>query len=368
MKILHVITGMRKAAGTSVFVGELSHKQVGRGHQVTIVHRETWRKDNFDLDPMIEFVGETTFWTTVNNRSYDIVHIHGLWETMLHRFARYAKRRNIRIVWSTHGALAKWAFNYKLWKKLPAWWLYQKRDLKQATLIHVTAQSEIADMQRVGLTNNVVVAPLGVNLPDCLHASSPAKHGITKAKLLSFIGRVAPIKGLDNLLSAFATKGIKKMAEEKNWRLVITGPDQDGYTAEIKSLVRKLGIEDFVEFSGPKFGDELQVAYDVSDVFVLPSYSENFGSVVVEALAHGVPVITTKGTPWKELEEHGCGWWIDVGVDPLAKTLLYVMSLTDEQRRVMGARGRQLVEERYTWDAVATNVLEGYEDAISTCQ
>ena len=102
-----------------------------------------------------------------------------------------------------------------------------------------------------------------------------------------------------------------------------------------------------------------------ADLFVLPSLSENFGSVVIESLAQQTPVITTKETPWDELPRVGCGWWVDAGVEPLAETLKEAISLSDQERRAMGARGRALVERKYTWDAVVKKMIEGYEITLA---
>lgn len=169
-----------------------------------------------------------------------------------------------------------------------------------------------------------------------------------------YTGRIAPIKGLDNL-----SRAVAKVAA-RDWRLVIVGPDQENHTAELKTLANKLGVADLIDFVGPKYGEDLQRMYDNADLFVLPSYSENFGSVVVEAMAHGVPVITTKGTPWQELEENKCGWWIDIGVEPLVTALKEAMALGDAQRKEMGKRGRRLVEEKYSWSAVVERLLVAY--------
>lgn len=366
MRILHVITAIQKAAGTSVFCCELCNELARRGHDVTIAVSVFSIKEWYETDSRVRLVSMNDI--ANGNERFDIIHMHGLWQTELHHFVKWALRKKIPMAWSPHGSLTKWAFRYKWWKKLPAWYLYQKRDLKHAAFIHVTAESEVADVKRVGLNNGVIVVPLGVNLTDDSSVARLADRRISKMKRVSFIGRVAPIKGLANLLRAFAFEKGKKKTGERDWRIVITGPDQEGHTAELKSLARELKIEDYVEFAGPQFGDALQAAYDEADIFVLPSYSENFGSVVVEALAHGVPVITTKGTPWKELEEYGCGWWIDVGIEPLAKALAEAMSLTDDERREMGERGRELVKGKYTWDAVATKMLKGYDDVIDGWQ
>ena len=175
-----------------------------------------------------------------------------------------------------------------------------------------------------------------------------------------YIGRIAPIKGLDNLINASAALG-----HTGDWRLRIVGPDQEGHTAELKKLALELSVNDRVEFVGPKYGDDLQREYGAADIFVLPSHSENFGSVVVEALAHALTVITTKGTPWQELETRKCGWWIDIGVEPLANALKEAMSLSPDELQSMGKRGRKLVEEKYTWKSVVDAMLDGYEEVLN---
>ena len=178
-------------------------------------------------------------------------------------------------------------------------------------------------------------------------------------KNILYTGRIAPIKGLDNLCKAVAEVNMEE------WRLIIVGPDQENHTAELRKISENFGVQGLIDFVGPKYGDDLQRMYEEADIFVLPSYSENFGSVVVEALSHSIPVIATKGTPWQELEENGCGWWIDVGIKPLVEALRTAMSLRDEERQAMGRRGRKLVEEKYTWDAVVKAMISGYEEVLN---
>ena len=145
----------------------------------------------------------------------------------------------------------------------------------------------------------------------------------------------------------------------------MSGELEKEYEAKVKARVKGLGLEDQFILTGALNDDEKWEAYARAGLFVLPTYSENFGIVIAEALWAGVPVITTKGTPWKELEERKCGWWIDVGVEPLVGALKEAMSHSDEERAAMGARGRQLVEEKYTWKAVVKAMVKGYEEILN---
>ena len=303
--------------------------------------------------------------------------------------------------------LTPWAMNNKKWKKLLGWWLYQRKDLARADLLHATAESEVEDVRRMGLRNKVMVAPLGVNIGGRIEgvinhveqvahvevgsenvemwkcgneetANNQLDERVDGKKILLFVSRVQRKKGLVNLARAWAN--LKKESSTRStcstwlnsWKVRIVGPDQEGHTQEVKAECERLGIIDDWEFVGPKYGDELQSEYANADLFVLPTYSENFGSVVIEALAHKVPVITTKGTPWSELEAEKCGKWIDLpaeGSSPsvwraLVAALKEMMSMSDEERRQMGERGRKLVEEKYTWDAVVKAVVKGYESLV----
>ena len=114
-----------------------------------------------------------------------------------------------------------------------------------------------------------------------------------------------------------------------------------------------------MEYLGEVDGEAKTRAYLDADVFVLPTFSENFGVVVAEALAHGLPVITTRGAPWADLETYGCGWWVDIGVEPLVQALREAMALSDDERRAMGERGRDYVR-RYDWDNIGQQTIDVY--------
>ena len=146
------------------------------------------------------------------------------------------------------------------------------------------------------------------------------------------------MKGLVNLVRAWAE------VRPEGWEIVIVGPDEGGHRAEVTAVARELDVQE-ITWTGEVRDEAKWGLYFDADLFVLPTFSENFGIVVAEALAAGVPAITTTGAPWGVLNERRCGWWIDVGVEPLAAALREATGLSDERRAEMGRRGRSYVEE-----------------------
>jgi glycosyltransferase involved in cell wall biosynthesis len=363
MKVLHVISGLGKAAGTSVFCMELcDHLQV-RGVDCCIAVR---RKRNDDCLPKSAVpVVEIDKNLSILPFKPDVVHIHALWDPFLHWAVVWARHADIPLVWSPHGMLAPWAMRHKRWKKWLPWFLYQKRDLRHVALFHATSKTERGWISDLGFGQACVVAPLGTQLQLCeeWHRSVAAFRNIL------FVGRIYPVKNLDSLIRAFS----RLRGAFPNWRLLLVGPDQTGHRQELTRLADTLGLSvdvctglpteggAEVVFTGALFGAEKDAAYRKADVFVLPSHTENFGGVVADALAFGIPCVASKKTPWEEIEAEGCGFWVDNDVDGLENALRKAMSLTDEERQVMGENGRRLVERKYQWSAIAEQMKTAYE-------
>ncbi len=361
MKILHVITGLPKAAGTSVFCGEVANGLAAMGYDVTIA---VVNPNESDLYPLDERVKLTSISSILTPNSYlltpnSVVHIHGLWSPVLHKVSAWARKNKIPVSWSPHGMLQKWALKNKLLKKVVALALYQWRDLAKADLLHATAESEVEDIRRLKLKNKIVVAPLGVRIDAEIDGK---KLDENRKRTLLFVSRVQRKKGLPVLIDAWA-----KLPNElrQNWEVRIVGPDQEGHISELKSQCAKFGVLNDFTFVGPKYGEDLNREYKSADLFVLPTHSENFGSVVIEALAREVPVICSQGAPWKELETYECGWWPEDSVNALQSVLMKSMNLSDEERKEMGKRGRKLVEDKYTWDAVCSTLIKSYKEIFN---
>ncbi|WP_263835232.1 glycosyltransferase [Salinibacter sp.] len=280
----------------------------------------------------------------------DLLHDHGVWLPSNAAAALVAWRADVPFVISTRGMLTDWALRHNRWKKRLAWAAYQTHVLRQADLFHVTSQEEVNVLRKLGFEQPAAIIPNGVPLPD-LPSDKKASPGPHRALFLS---RVHPKKGLPMLLDAWAT------VRPNGWTLEIVGPSEKGHRAELEAQARRLGVEDAVQFSGAVPDKAKWGLYRTADLFVLPTHSENFGIVVAEALASGVPVLTTTGTPWDDLEARDCGWWVEPSEEALTAALREAVGLSDETRGAMGRRGRRLVDEQYSWPGVATNMTAAY--------
>ena len=287
---------------------------------------------------------------TVQQEKPDVIHDHGAWLPGNRAASLAAARHDVPLVISPRGMMTGWALQHHGLKKRVAWHLYQKRVLQRADCFHVTSDEEAESLRRLGFEQPAAVIPNGVPLPDA-YKTQPS-DGEQRTAL--FLSRIHPKKGLPMLLDAWAE------VRPDGWRIVLAGPDDGGHRAELEQQVRAHGLGNEVSFPGTIPDDEKWQRYRNADLFVLPTHSENFGIVVAEALASGVPAITTKGAPWQELETHRCGWWIDIGTETLTQALREATVLSDEERLAMGRRGRALVKEEYSWQQVAGQMQEVY--------
>jgi glycosyltransferase involved in cell wall biosynthesis len=250
--------------------------------------------------------------------------------------------------------LEPWALSHRRWKKRLAWCLYQRADLKKAAALHATAEAEATQFRSLGLANPITVIPNGVDVPE-LERSPYSGQRIRTALFLS---RLHPKKGLPLLVEAWAK--IRPI----NWRMRVAGPDESGHAATVKELVRAAGLEKSWEFVGEIGDSQKWAVYERAHLFVLPSHSENFGMVVAEALAAGLPVIATQGCPWQGLENHSCGWWVASTVEALTHALQEAFATPDSELFAMGARGRSWMQAEFGWNMVAQRMTALYEEVF----
>ncbi|WP_288610557.1 glycosyltransferase [uncultured Victivallis sp.] len=282
------------------------------------------------------------------SRDSDIIHSHLLW-TALNILPEFARRgRNCRHVISPRGTLSRTAMGMKSWRKAASLRLGQWSALEHADLFHATSDMEYEDIRRMGLRQPVAVLPNGIELPQFSEAKRrPA------CRTLLYFGRYHPIKGIEMLLSAWKKLSLR----HPEWRLRLVGPC-NAYAEELKKAAEKCRLPR-VEFCGELKGARKIEAYREASLFVLPSFSENFGVTVAEALACGTPAVTTTGTPWKQLEEHGCGRCVPAGEEPLTGALDWLMSCGDDELAAMGERGRSWMEE-FNWTHIGERMKTIY--------
>lgn len=360
MKIVHFIEGIQKAAGTTAFVGRLTEELMKCGNEVTIVVR-VFRPESDYVPRGVQVV----VWVPGQPLAIeaDIVHIHGMWAPWMHRAFQWAERHGAPIVFSPHGALAPWAMHHKWWKKCLPWYLWFRGHIARAAIIHATAEQEAEWIRQLGFTNEIAVVPLGTDIPETTASHSEA------VKYLLFVGRIYPVKGLDLLLRAWAAS----QAREKGWHLVCVGPNQAGHMEALEALAVQLkltsqraGLAEIdrsdITFTGALFGQEKTQAYLKARGLVLPSYTENFGGVVVDALAAGLPVLVSEKTPWKQVANRGCGMIFELTQTAEVEALNRFFNLVDEARLERGMRGRDWVLSEYSWANIVKQMLEAYKE------
>jgi glycosyltransferase involved in cell wall biosynthesis len=376
MKILHVVAGLPPCGGgLSELVPRLAIEAARLGHDVTIAtvaqpgealaaaarqaEAEGVRIARFDPTPP-----RVVFFSSAMLRELrslvaiaDVVHVHSNWTFPVWWACRCAVLADKPLVMSPHGCFDPVRLAHSAWKKRIAG-LFDRCAVRQATAIHATSEAEQAWIERyVPGHRNIVVIPNGVEIPP-LDKTAKQMH---RTRQVLFLGRLHPLKGLDLLLEAWKLVA-PTVPQFDRWKLVIAGPDQQGTRATLEQRTRDLCLPN-IEFTGPLFEMEKMRAFAEADLFVLPSRSENFGIAAAEALAASLPLIATNSTPWSAIEGT-CGWYVDLGAEPLARALTAAMRLDDVERANLGARGRALIEAKYQWARVVQAMVELYASIL----
>lgn len=282
----------------------------------------------------------------------DILHTHGLWQHPSWVALGWKRQWKRPHVVSVRGMLEPWAWEHRAWKKRPMWKMLERRNLESAALLHATSEQEAQSFRDRGLKVPIAIIPNGVELPD-----KWIRNGVSvpPKRTALFLSRIHPKKGLPLLLEAWAK------VRPDGWDLKIVGPDEGGHRKDLEKQASALGLADVVSFRDAVRGKDAKDAlFKEASLFVLPTHSENFGIAVAEAMAHGLPVITTHGAPWQILEVEQCGWWVPVSVDGLAGALDAATRLSLESMEEMGMKGRAVVAERFGWDGIARRFVDCY--------
>jgi glycosyltransferase involved in cell wall biosynthesis len=205
---------------------------------------------------------------------------------------------------------------------------------------------------QLGYNYRICVIPNGIEIENI-----SIKSSWKKTKTILYLSRIHPKKGIELLIDAIAR--IKDVLV--GYKIIVAGEGDIHYIQSLKNRIQEQNVESVFDFVGGVYGETKWALFQKADIFILPTYSENFGIVVAEALASGTPVIASKGAPWQELNTHRCGWWIDNDINTIAKTLKEAVALPEEEYRQMSIRGRQLMKNNYSIETVAHKMMRLYQ-------
>jgi len=359
MKVIHFIAGIDKTGGgTSEYMRLLGLALaknikliIACGSSENPVAIKGVRVEFFNTKIISWFAMCKAFKIFLKAEKPDLVHINGIWSPQNWGFQKAAQALGIKVVLTPHGMLEPWILDRNPLKKKIALFLYQHKAVARANYLHATAKMEQDNIQALGFKNPISIIPNGVDLSEVKKVKT--NYGTRK---IVFLSRIHPKKGIELLLQAW------RDIDTTHWTLEIAG---NGEAAYIETLAQSAQDLKNVQFVGPQFGEDKWDFLRSADVMVLPTYSENFGIVVAEALAVGVPVITTEGAPWEDLNSTNCGWWIQIGVQSLKKTLEKVIECSPTQIKEMGDNGKRLVKDKYDIKAVAKKMTELYKKILN---
>jgi len=328
------------------------------GYQVRYFRCSPFRRYKFSL-PLLR-------WLTARGSEYDIAHLHALFSPIITAAAVVARSQNLPYILRPLGTLDPADLQKKKHLKQIYATLWERQNIAKAAGIHFTSQQEAKISHRFGVTTRDLVIPLGVQLP-LLPQPGMARQqwGIPRDRpLLLYMSRIDPKKGLDLLFPALETL----VREEIDFHFVLAGsnPQDPDYEGEIQERIQRSPLRTRTTVTGFIQGTEKLALLQDADLFVLPSYYENFGIAVAEAMAAGTAVVISDQVHiWQEVEAANAGWICRCETDDLtAKLKSGLLDATERQQR--GSNARQCAKERYSWDAIARQTIAAYRSLSPT--
>ena len=382
MKILHVIASLApRYGGPPKACWEMARAVAQLGHEVSIyttnqdgpgelavpLGQPVWQEGveirYFPIQP-------PRFWGTslplalgLRHKvpASDLVHIHSLYFFHSLVAGHYCRQNAIPYLVRPHGTLDPFIYRRHRWRKRLVEHLFEHRNIRRAAALHFTTAEEQALAAPYTFDTPGLVVPLGIGAHEFAAMPEPGsfrrRHPeIGDKRIILFFGRVNFKKGLDILAKAFGAVARRR----QDVHLVIAGPDNEGWGARVRTWLGEEGVLGRTTFTGMLLGpDKLAVLRDAS-MFVLPSYSENFGLAVIETMAAGLPaIISDKVNIWREVESAGAGKVIPCEAGKLTEAILDLLD-KPEMARQMGQQGQALVRDEFQWPDIAVRLQETY--------
>lgn len=380
-KILHLSTvAGSKGGGVSEVVNSLIRLQVSAKINVFLWFvgtkneiNQVFERTKIDLTKVLVmpwYIGVSVikfFFKSKNN--FDIIHQHGIFVPL--SILTIFFRRWSKIIINPHGYLEPDKLKVSKIKKKIVLYLYENYNLKKANCIIACSKKEAISLRNYGLKQPIGIIPNGIDnsmleskISKTEIISFKKKYNINPDKrVLLFFARIHPWKGLSLFLKVIFD--LQNEFRENNWIFLVAGTNELNHKDELTTYIDKKNIADIVKIIEPQYDKNRIITFDIASCFVLPSKGENFGISVIEALSRSVPVITTKNTPWEELETNDCGWWVDRSENSFKKTLLNLFSKDITDLNEMGNKGKTLVKENYTWISVTKQLNNLYDWVLS---
>jgi glycosyltransferase involved in cell wall biosynthesis len=378
MRILHVIPDLSPETGGPVTaVLGLAEAQAAMGHEVCIASSDYGVKSKPHLNgvefKLFQCRYDSWRWAPELGRyleqlvkNYDVVMVESLWQYPTFIAGRVCRAANKPYVVSPNGMLDDWSLSQKAWKKKPYIALIERTTLQRANAIHLTSEGELTNSHLNKWQVPKVVIPLGLheskytNLPDEADFFSRYPE-LSGKRIVLFLGRLHYKKQPDVVIRAFH----QACSQMPDAHLVLAGTGEQSYIKRLEALANNLGIQDRVLFAGLLEGEAVREAYRAAAVFVLPSWQENFGLAMVEAMAAGCPVAVSNHIDLApDIRQARAGLVAPPNTEATAAAIARLLQ-DEELRREMGERGRQLVLEKFTWERCAREFNEVFDDILT---
>lgn len=387
MKILHVIPSIAKVRGgpSEAVIGIVKSLR-SSGVNVEIVTTNDNGSELLDVPlnqwieyeqvpvyflprfflPMKEFIfsGAMTQWLWQHVREYNLIHTHYLFSYVSTCAGAIARQQKVPYVVSTIGQLHPWALAQSRRKKEIYTFLLERRNLNRAAAIHCTSMGEAEDVRNFGIATPTLALPLGVDAPRGWPGVKQKLHDIYQipatTPIVLFLSRLHYKKRPDLLIESLA----RLTEQNSEFHLILAGSGEPEYLNYLHNLVSSKGLTSQTTFAGFVSGEDKDILLQGADIFVLPSFSENFGVAVAEAMAVGLPVIVTPNVQIAaEIATEQAGLVAEGEVESMSGAIARLLQ-SPELRQQLGSNGQRLARSRYSWKAIATNFETVYRSII----
>lgn len=295
------------------------------------------------------------------DHSPDVYHLHGAWVLPPLYGWEEAKRRGVPYLIEVMGHYEPWSLRQNSWIKVLMRAAYQDRILRDAACIHVNSIQEARNLRSLGFHGPFAVIPVGVDMvkAEVMQQSiyGAESHEPFDGRFFLYLARLDEKKGIRLLLQSWAEIRLR----HPDVTLVICGTGAQSYVNALKAFIAENDMKEQCVFLGQVDEVTKAEAFARAAFYVLPSFSENFGNTVAESLAFGCPVLTTVHTPWRDLETHQCGWRTATDTENLTTALTTALQTPAEELRIMGMRGKELVQRRYSLESVIDSLEVTYQ-------